>query len=103
MSKYYLCEFLECNGEFEYNHHHVYSDKFLNKLGMKKINNEENNDVEKKQVKLLNLFFANIKVEEDTDGSEVYSTFERQVSYQGLQEIKQSELKTLEKGHIYCD
>ena len=70
---------------------------------MKKINNEENNDVEKNQIKLLNLFFANIKVEEDTDGSEVYSTFERQVSYQGLQEIKQSELKTLEKGHIYCD
>jgi hypothetical protein len=25
------------------------------------------------------------------------------VSYRGLQEIKQSELKTLEKGHIYCD
>jgi hypothetical protein len=70
---------------------------------MKKIDNEENNDVEKNQVKLLNLFFANIKVEEDTDGSEVYSTFERQVSYRGLQEIKQSELKTLEKGHIYCD
>jgi hypothetical protein len=68
-----------------------------------KIDNEENNDVEKNQVKLLNLFFANIKVEEDTDGSEVYSTFERQVSYRGLQEIKQSELKTLEKGHIYCD
>ena len=45
MSKYYLCEFLECNGEFEYNHHHVYSDKFLNKLGMKKIDNEENNYV----------------------------------------------------------
>jgi hypothetical protein len=70
---------------------------------MKKIDNEENNDVEKNQVKLLNLFFANIKVEKDTDGSEVYSTFERQVSYRGLQEIKQSELKTLEKGHIYCD
>ena len=64
MNKYYLCEFLECNGEFEYNHHHIYSDKFLNKLGMKKIDNEENNDVEKNQVKLLNLFFANIKVED---------------------------------------
>ena len=30
MGKYYLCEFHEQNGEFEYNHHHIYSDEFLN-------------------------------------------------------------------------
>jgi hypothetical protein len=51
MSKYYLCEFHEQNGEFEYTHHHVYSDEFLNK---NKINiSDDNNDV-----KLLNYFFG---------------------------------------------
>jgi hypothetical protein len=53
MSKYYLCEFHEQNGEFEYNHHHVYSDEFLNK---NKINiSDDNNDV-----KLLNYFFGKL-------------------------------------------
>jgi hypothetical protein len=39
MSKYYLCEFHEQNGDFEYTHHHVYSDEFLNNNKIK-ITNE---------------------------------------------------------------
>jgi hypothetical protein len=94
MSKYYLCEFHEQNGEFEYNHYHVYSDEFLNK---NKINiSDDNNDV-----KLLNYFFGNIS--EDYKDGESYWTYERLVSYKGFEEIEQSELKTLEKGGIYCD
>ena len=91
MNKYYLCEFHEQNGEFEYTHHHVYSDKFLNNNKIK-IDDDE---------KLLNLFFGNIS-EDDKDG-ESYWTYERLVSYKGFEEVEQAELKTLEKGHIYCD
>ena len=91
MSKYYLCEFHEQNGEFEYTHHHVYSDEFLNNNKIK-IDDAE---------KLLNLFFGNIS-EDDKDG-ESYWTYERLVSYKGFEEVEQSELKTLEKGGIYCD
>ena len=91
MSKYYLCEFHEQNGEFEYTHHHVYSDEFLNNNKIK-IDDAE---------KLLNLFFGNIS-EDDKDG-ESYWTYERLVSYKGFEEVEQSELKTLEKGHIYND
>jgi len=91
MNKYYLCEFHEQNGEFEYTHHHVYSNEFLNKNKIK-IDDDE---------KLLNLFFGNIS-EDDKDG-DAYWTYERLVSYKGCEEVKQSELKTLEKGHIYND
>ena len=91
MSKYYLCEFHEQNGEFEYTHHHVYSDEFLNNNKIK-IDDAE---------KLLNLFFGNIS-EDDKDG-ESYWTYERLVSYKGFEEVEQAELKTLEKGGIYCD
>ena len=91
MSKYYLCEFHEQNGEFEYTHHHVYSDEFLNNNKIK-IDDAE---------KLLNLFFGNIS-EDDKDG-ESYWTYERLVSYKGFEEVEQAELKTLEKGHIYND
>ena len=91
MSKYYLCEFHEQNGEFEYTHHHVYSDTFLNNNKIK-IDDAE---------KLLNLFFGNIS-EDDKDG-ESYWTYERLVSYKGFEEVEQAELKTLEKGHIYND
>ena len=91
MNKYYLCEFHEQNGEFEYTHHHVYSDEFLNNNKIK-IDDAE---------KLLNLFFGNIS-EDDKDG-ESYWTYERLVSYKGFEEVEQAELKTLEKGHIYND
>ena len=94
MTKYYLCEFHEQNGEFEYNHYHVYSEKFLNKNKIKI--GDDNNDV-----KLLNYFFGNITEEDEDNGS--YWTYERLVSYKGWEEIEQSELKTLEKGGIYCD
>jgi hypothetical protein len=46
MSKYYLCEFHEQNGEFEYNHYeHVYSEEFLNKNKIKITNEDNSNDV----------------------------------------------------------
>ena len=97
MSKYYLCEFHEQNGEFEYNHYHVYSDEFLNNHKIKITNEDNSNDV-----KLLNWFFGNVS-EDDKDGEDTYWTYERLVSYKGFEEIEQSELKTLEKGGIYCD
>jgi hypothetical protein len=97
MSKYYLCEFHEQNGEFEYNHHHVYSEEFLNNHKIKITNEDNSNDV-----KLLNWFFGNVS-EDDKDGEDTYWTYERLVSYKGFEEIEQSELKTLEKGGIYCD
>ena len=97
MSKYYLCEFHEQNGEFEYNHYHVYSDEFLNNHKIKITNEDNSNDV-----KFLNWFFGNVS-EDDKDGEDTYWTYERLVSYKGFEEIEQSELKTLEKGHIYCD
>jgi hypothetical protein len=59
-------------------------------------NEDDSNDV-----KLLNYFFGNIN-EDDKDG-ESYWTHERLVSYKGFEEIEEQELKTLEKGHIYCD
>ena len=97
MNKYYLCEFHEQNGEFEYTHHHVYSNNFLDKLKINITNEDDSNDV-----KLLNWFFGNIS-EDDKDGEDTYWTYERLVSYKGFEEVKQTELKTLEKGHIYCD
>ena len=97
MSKYYLCEFHEQNGEFEYNHYHVYSEEFLNNHKIKITNEDNSNDV-----KLLNWFFGNVS-EDDKDGEDTYWTYERLVSYKGFEEVEQSELKTLEKGHIYCD
>jgi restriction endonuclease S subunit len=97
MSKYYLCEFHEQNGEFEYNHYHVYSDEFLNNHKIKITNEDNSNDV-----KFLNWFFGNVS-EDDKDGEDTYWTYERLVSYKGFEEIEQSELKTLEKGGIYCD
>jgi hypothetical protein len=97
MSKYYLCEFHEQNGEFEYNHYHVYSEEFLNNHKIKITNEDNSNDV-----KLLNWFFGNVS-EDDKDGEDTYWTYERLVSYKGFEEIEQSELKTLEKGGIYCD
>jgi hypothetical protein len=97
MSKYYLCEFHEQNGEFEYNHYHVYSEEFLNKNKIKITNEDNSNDV-----KLLDYFFGNIS-EDDKDGEDTYWTYERLVSYKGFEEVEQSELKTLEKGGIYCD
>jgi len=97
MKKYYLCEFHEQNGEFEYTHHHVYSNNFLDKLKINIINEDDSNDV-----KLLNWFFGNIS-EDDKDGEDTYWTYERLVSYKGFEEVNEQELKTLEKGHIYCD
>jgi len=97
MNKYYLCEFHEQNGEFEYNHYHVYSEEFLNNHKIKITNEDNSNDV-----KLLNWFFGNVS-EDDKDGEDTYWTYERLVSYKGFEEVEQSELKTLEKGHIYCD
>ena len=97
MSKYYLCEFHEQNGEFEYNHYHVYSEEFLNNHKIKITNEDNSNDV-----KFLNWFFGNVS-EDDKDGEDTYWTYERLVSYKGFEEVEQSELKTLEKGHIYCD
>ena len=97
MSKYYLCEFHEQNGEFEYNHYHVYSEEFLNNHKIKITNADNSNDV-----KFLNWFFGNVS-EDDKDGEDTYWTYERLVSYKGFEEIEQSELKTLEKGGIYCD
>jgi hypothetical protein len=97
MNKYYLCEFHEQNGEFEYNHHHVYSEEFLNNHKIKITNEDNSNDV-----KLLNWFFGNVS-EDDKDGEDTYWTYERLVSYKGFEEVEQSELKTLEKGGIYCD
>jgi hypothetical protein len=97
MSKYYLCEFHEQNGEFEYNHYHVYSEEFLNNHKIKITNEDNSNDV-----KFLNWFFGNVS-EDDKDGEDTYWTYERLVSYKGFEEIEQSELKTLEKGGIYCD
>ena len=97
MKKYYLCEFHEQNGEFEYTHHHVYSNNFLDKLKINITNEDDSNDV-----KLLNYFFGNIS-KDDKDGDDTYWTCERLVSYKGFEEVEQSELKTLEKGHIYCD
>ena len=95
MTKYYLCEFHEQNGEFQYNHYHVYSEKFLNK---NKINiSGDNNDI-----KLLNFFFGEDLTEDDEDNGS-YWTYQRLVSYEGWEEIEQSELKTLKKGGIYCD
>ena len=97
MSKYYLCEFHEQNGEFEYNHYHVYSEEFLNNHKIKITNEDNSNDV-----KFLNWFFGKVS-EDDKDGEDTYWTYERLVSYKGFEEIEQSELKTLEKGGIYCD
>ena len=97
MSKYYLWEFHEQNGEFEYTHHHVYSEEFLNNHKIKITNEDNSNDV-----KFLNWFFGNVS-EDDKDGEDTYWTYERLVSYKGFEEIEQSELKTLEKGGIYCD
>ena len=97
MNKYYLCEFHEQNGEFEYNHYHVYSEEFLNNHKIKITNEDNSNDV-----KLLNWFFGNVS-EDDKDGEDTYWTYERLVSYKGFEEVEQSELKTLEKGGIYCD
>ena len=97
MKKYYLCEFHEQNGEFEYTHHHVYSNNFLDKLKINIINEDDSNDV-----KLLNWFFGNIS-EDNKDGEDTYWTYERLVSYKGFEEVNEQELKTLEKGHIYCD
>ena len=94
-NKYYLCEFHEQHGEFEYGHYHVYSKKFLdeNKINI--------NDVHKDDVKLLNHFFGDIDKDDEDEGS--YWTFGRLVSYKGWEEIDQSELKILEKGGVYCD
>jgi hypothetical protein len=50
MSKYYLCEFHEQNGEFEYNHHHVYSDEFLNKNKINITSDDNSNDVKLTQL-----------------------------------------------------
>ena len=97
MGKYYLCEFHEQNGEFEYNHHHIYSDEFLKELGIEKI---EHIDIH--QCKLLNQFFGNIE-ESNNNGNDDYWTHGRLVSYVGLSEVKSKELNTFEKGHIYCD
>jgi len=101
MTKYYLFEFHEQNGEFEYTHHHIYSDTFLKGVGIN-IKNENEHNAEKKQTKLLSYFFGNIS-EDDNDGDDHYWINERLVSYEGFEEVKESELKTLEKGHIYCD
>jgi hypothetical protein len=97
MNKYYLCEFHEQNGEFEYTHHHVYSDKVLKNMKVKIDDKEQKNN----DVKLLNHFFGNIS-KDDKDG-DAYWTYERLVSYTGFEEVKENELKTLEKGYIYCD
>ena len=94
MNKYYLCEFHEQNGEFEYTHHHVYSDKFFKKLGIK--------DSGKDHFKILNHFFGNLD-ENNNDGYENYWTNERLVCFNGIEEIKENEIKTLKKVHIYND
>jgi len=97
MKKYYLCEFHEQNGEFEYNHYHVYSDEFLKELGIDEIEH-----IDLHQCKLLNQFFGNIE-ESNNNGNDDYWTHGRLVSYVGLREIKKQELRTFEKGDIYCD
>ena len=101
MNKYFLFEFHEQNGELEYTHNHIYSDTFLKNAGIN-IKNEDDHNVDKNKTKLLSYFFGNIS-EDDNDGDDHYWINERLVSYEGFEEIKKSELKTLQKGRIYCD
>ncbi len=92
--KYWMLEFHERNGDFEYTHHHIYSDKNLQDLDFKGEDDE---------VIILSHFFGDDIDKSWEWGNGYWTSDGRVVSYMGMVEVKKSELKTLEKAHIYWE
>jgi hypothetical protein len=93
--KYWLCEFQETSGEFDYKHHHIYSDKNFEQLNFK---GEDDDHL------LVSHFFCDeIDKSNDCGGGYWTSDGTRILTYMGLQEVKKSELKILQKAKIYWE
>ena len=95
--KYWLCEFEEVNGEYEYSHHYIYSDKKLKEL---KVNNTYKDDY-----KLLNHYFGGgcKKKNWDSEHEGYWNNGIRIIRFMNMQEVKSSQFKTLEMAGIYLN
>lgn len=91
--KYFVLKFNERNGDFEYTHYHLYSQKDLENL---KFQGDDDDHI------ILSDFFCDY-IDKSNDWGDGYWTSDglRVVSYQGMTPVKKSELKTLEKVGIY--
>ena len=92
-NKYWLCEFQKRCGEDESYHHFIYSDKNLKDMGY---------EDEKDDYKILSQFFlTKITTEDEKNGS--YWDIDSLVQFTGMQEVKPSEFKTLQKAGVYVN
>lgn len=92
-NKYWLCEFFKRYGEDENTYYYIYSDKNLKDMGY-----EDDND----DYKILSQFFLDKITPDDQDGND-YWHFESLVSFQGMEEVDQSDFKTLERVGVYVN
>ena len=95
--KYWLCEFEEINGEYEYFHHYIYSDKKLKELKVK--------NTDKDDYKLLNHYFGGGCKKKNWDSScrGYWNNGIRIIRFMNMQEVKPSQFKTLEMAGIYLN
>ena len=91
--KYWLCEFFKRCGEDENTYHYIYSDKNLKEMG----HEDDDNDY-----KILSQFFLNKITPDDQDGNS-YWHFDSLVRFDGMQEVKPNEFKTLQKAGVYVN
>ena len=95
--KYWLCEFMTRSGEDEYYDRYIYSDKNLEDMGY-----EDDND----DYKILSQFFLQkIKKSDNNGWKGTYwkNCYTRLVSFQGMEEVKPSQLKMLSKAGVYVN
>ena len=93
--KYTMYEFHEQNGEHEYIHRYIYSDKNLKDMGY----DDENDHV------LLSAFYLDSINADDYDDSGAYWTSDgmRLVSIYNYVDVKPSQFKTLRLAGVYVE
>ena len=92
-NKYWLCQFFKRCGEEENSYYYIYSDQNLKDMGYK----DDEDDY-----KILSQFFLNKITPEDEDGGS-YWHFESLVEFRGMEEVDQSEFKTLQRVGVYVN
>ena len=92
-NKYWLCEFFKRYGEEEQSHYYIYSDKNISDM---KYTGEDDEHI------ILSHFFFNKLTPDNQDGN-AYWHLDSLVEFRGMEEVKPSEFKTLQKAGVYVN